>query len=485
MIRKLLLFVAGVVVALAVVLIVRTMMVGPSRQPYAPPLPVDQAVASRAAEHLAEAVRFQTVAVNDSNLTNTALDAVYDWMYLTYPSVFSTLNREFFGRSIAFTWTGTDSTSQPLVLMAHMDVVPVEAGTEARWAHRPFNGDIAGGYVWGRGTLDDKLNVVGELEAIEMLIASGFKPRRTIIVALGQDEETFGSGARSIAAALKARGVRPYMVIDEGGAVISGEVPGLTRPVALIGIAEKGYVSVELIAGGQGGHSSMPPRETSAGIIANAVAKLERNQMSTTLDGPLRQSMAAIAPEVSFGPRVALANMWLVSPFAQRYMQRTPEMNALIRTTTATTMLQAGVKDNVLASRARAVVNFRLIPRDSISAVLDHVTKVVDDDRIRIRQIGGSEPSPVADTHSPAYAILERTVRQTVPDAVVAPYVLVAATDSRHFASLTRNVFRFSPMRMHKADMRRVHGIDERVSVENMGEIVAFYSALIHNADRP
>src|SRR4051812_15596842 len=237
MIRRFFLAIVGIVCAVLAVVMVRTIMVGSSKQPSAPPMPVDHAVAAQAAEHLAEAIRFQTVAVSDSNQTNAALDAMYDWMQLTYPNVFNTLSREMVGRSIAFTWTGSDAGTPPLVLMAHMDVVPVEGGTEAKWVHKPFNGEIANGYVWGRGALDDKLNVVGELEAIESLIALGFKPRRTIIVCFGQDEETFGVGAGSLAAALKARGVRPMMVVDEGGAVISGEVPGLSRPVALIGIA--------------------------------------------------------------------------------------------------------------------------------------------------------------------------------------------------------------------------------------------------------
>jgi carboxypeptidase PM20D1 len=485
MIRKIFYTLFGLVALLFVVAVARAMMLGSSRHPAGAPVPVDQATAAQAAQHLAEAVRFQTVVVNDSNQTNDALDAMYDWMSVTYPRVFSTLTREFFGRSIAFTWTGTDSASAPLVLMAHLDVVPVEAGSETKWAHHPFSGDIAGGYVWGRGTLDDKLNVVGELEAIEALLATGFTPRRTIILCFGQDEETFGSGARSIAAALKARGVRPLMVIDEGGAVISGEVPGLARPVALIGIAEKGYLNVELVAGGQGGHSSMPPRETSTGVVAAAVVRLEQNQMPAALDGPVRQSIAAIAPEVSFGPRLALANMWLVGPFARRYLERSPETNATVRTTTATTIFQAGVKDNVLASRARAVVNFRLDPRDSIADVMEHVRRVVADDRVRIRQLGGTEPSPIADIHAAPYGLLERTIRQTMPDAVVAPYVVVAATDSRHFAGLTPNVFRFSPTRVAKMDMRRIHGIDERVSVDNMGEIVTFYTTLVRNADKP
>ena len=369
--------------------------------------------------------------------------------------------------------------------MAHMDVVPVEAGTESKWAHRPFSGDVSDGFVWGRGTLDDKLNVIGQLEAIEGLITAGFAPRRTVILSFGHNEEVLGSGAKSIAAELKTRNVHPLMVVDEGGAVISGEVPGSDRPVALIGISEKGYLSVELLAEGVGGHASMPPAETATGIVAAAVTKLEQNQMPARL-ATTRQTMDAIAPEIGFGPRIVLANIWLVGPLVKSYLARSPATNATIRTTTATTMFASGVKDNVLSARARAVVNFRILPGDSIEGVLAHVRKVVDDPRVAIRPLnGGVEPSPVSDVQSPAYALLARTIRETMPDAMVAPYVMMAATDSRHFSTLTPNVFRFTPVRLDKADLTRIHGTNERVGVDNMAELVAFYTTLVKNADRP
>ncbi len=483
--RKVGLGLIGLVAIVIAVMIGRALMVGSSRQPAGPVPPVDHAAATLIAQRLGEAVRFQTVSIADSAKTNDALDAMHDWMEKTYPRVHATLHREIFGRSLVFTWTGSDSSAAPLVLMAHMDVVPVESSTESKWAHRPFSGDVSDGYVWGRGTLDDKLNVIGELEAIEGLITSGFTPRRSVILSFGQDEESRGSGAKAIATAFKARNIQPLMVVDEGGAVISGEVPGLDRPVALIGISEKGFVSVELVAEGAGGHASMPPLETATGIVAAAVAKLEQHQMPVRLS-TVRSSMDAVAPEVSFGGRVALANMWLLGPFAKSYLARSPATNALVRTTTATTMFESGVKENVLSARARAVVNFRLLPGDWIAGVLAHVRKVVDDPRVVVRAIsGGSEPSPVSDVSSPAYALLARTIRETMPDAVVAPYVLVAGTDARHFTTVAQNVFRFSPMRMEKADLTRIHGTNERVGVDNLAELVAFYTRLVRNADRP
>ncbi len=485
MIRRALLGLVGLLVILAAVVIGRTLMVGSSRQPESSSPPVDHAAATRIAQRLGEAIRFQTVSSPDSDKTNEALDAMYDWMATAYPRVFATLTRELFGRSVVFTWKGTDPSAAPLVLMAHMDVVPVEGGTESKWSHRPFSGDISDGFVWGRGTLDDKLSIVGELEAIEGLIAAGFAPRRTVILSFGHNEEVLGSGARAIAADFKTRNIRPLMVVDEGGAVVSGEVPGSDRPVALIGISEKGYLSVELVADGAGGHASMPPMETATGIVAEAVAKLEKYQMPTHL-ATTRQTMDAIAPEIGFGARMVLANMWLAGPVVQSYLTRSPSTNAAVRTTTATTMFTSGVKDNVLSARARAVVNFRLLPGDSIAGVLAHVRTVVNDPRVAIRALnGGSEPSPVSSVQSPAYAVLARTIHETMPDAIVAPYVLMAATDSRHFTTVAPNVFRFTPVRLDKADLTRIHGTNERVGVDNMAELVVFYTRLVRNADPP
>lgn len=485
MIRKIFLALIGLVVLLLVVVLGRAIMVGSSRQPPGDVPRADHAAATLIAHRLGEAVHFQTVSIGDSDKTNAALDSMYDWMATTYPRVFATLTPEMFGRSLVLTWKSTDASAAPLVLMAHMDVVPVEAGTESKWAHPPFSGDVSDGFVWGRGTLDDKLNVVGQLEAIEGLIIAGFAPRRTVILSFGHNEEVLGSGAKSIAAELKTRNIHPLMVVDEGGAVISGEVPGSDRPVALVGISEKGYLSVELVTEGVGGHASMPPTETATGIVAAAVTKLEQNQMPARL-ATTRQTMDAIAPEIGFGPRIVLANIWLVGPLVKSYLARSPATNATIRTTTATTMFSSGVKDNVLAARARAVVNFRILPGDSIEGVLAHVSKVVADPRVAIRRLnGGVEPSPVSDVQSPAYALLARTIRETMPDAMVAPYVMMAATDSRHFSTLTQNVFRFTPVRLEKADLTRIHGTNERVGVDNMAELVAFYTTLVKNADRP
>ena len=487
--RKLLLVLFSLAVVLAVVVSVRAVMLASSRQPVVPAAAtVDHALATTVANHLAEAVRFQTISLSDTIRPDAALDAMRTWMETTYPKLHATLSREIIGeKSLVFTWKGTDASAPPLVLMAHMDVVPVEPGTEGKWTHGAFSGDIAEGFVWGRGALDDKLNVVGELEAIEALITANFVPRRTVILSFGHNEEVLGSGAKAIAAAFAERNIHPFLLVDEGGAVIAGSFPGLSRPVALVGIAEKGYVSVELIAESPGGHSSMPPTWTATGIVAAAVTKLEQNPMPARLNGATRTFFETLAPDLPFSARAVFGNLWLFSPLAKAFLARDPTSNAMIRTTTAPTMFEGSVKDNVLPARARAVVNFRILPGDSVATVLRHVTEAINDERVKVRALnnGGSNPSRVSDVHAAPYALLARTIQETMPDALVAPYVLIGATDSRHFEAVTPNIFRFSPSRIGPTDLARVHGTNERVGVDNLAELVTFYVKLVRNADAP
>ena len=485
--RKLFLAIFAVALVLVAVVLGRAVLLASSRQPTVPATAaVDHALAASAAGHLAEAVRFQTISLNDTTRPDAALDAMRAWMETTYPKLHAALTRELIAdKSIVFTWKGSNPALPPLVLMAHMDVVPVEPGTESKWTHGAFSGDIAEGFVWGRGTLDDKLNVIGELEAIEALIGANFVPKRTVILSFGHNEEVLGSGAKAIATAFAQRNIHPLMVVDEGGAVAAGVFPGLNRPVALIGISEKGYVSVELTADAQGGHSSAPPNWTATGIVAAAVTKLEQNPMPARLDGTTRTFFETLAPEMPFGARAMLGNLWLFRPLAKMFLARDPASNAMIRTTTAPTMFEGSVKDNVLPARARAVINFRILPGDSTASVIAHVTEVIDDPRVRVVALngGGSNPSAVSDVNGAPYQLLVRTIQEAMPDAFVAPYILIGATDSRHFGVVTHDIFRFSPMRIGPTDLARAHGTNERAGVDNLAEVVTFYMKLVRNAD--
>ncbi|HEV8580738.1 MAG TPA: M20 family peptidase [Thermoanaerobaculia bacterium] len=482
--KKFLLVLGLALLVLIAVLTVRTATVK-SRQVQAAPVK-DLAIDSRAAaERLAGAIRFPTISHEDGrNVEAEAFRGLHQYLQQTFPRVHAALTREVVAdHSLLYTWKGKDPALAPILLMSHQDVVPVEPGTEKDWTHPAFSGAIDGGYVWGRGTLDDKVGVLAILEAAETLLARGFQPQRTVYFAFGHDEEVGGThGAAAIGALLERRGIRPELILDEGGIIAEGMVPGVAKPVALIGTAEKGYLSVELVAEASGGHSSMPPPHSAIGKLAAAVEKLENHPMPARIAGATKSSFEYLAPEMPFGPRLVLANLWLFGPLAEKQFAADPAGNARIRTSTAATVFQAGVKENVLPHRARAVVNFRILPGDSIADVLRHVREAVGPDiRVRATGVAEAEPSPESATGAPAFGLLQRTVAQTFPGSVVAPNLLSGGTDTKHYQRLSHNVYRFLPIRIQAEDLARLHGTNERVGVESYGEAIRFYAQLLRN----
>ncbi len=486
--KKPLLILASVIVALAGVAIVRTLRVPPPPEAasVSTPISIDGA---GAAEHLAGAVRFATVSfASGAPIDTAAFLALHEYFRETYPLLHSTLERETVANlSLLYTWTGRNPSLQPLVLMGHMDVVPVPEASADRWTHDPFGGEIADGFVWGRGALDDKMTVIALLEAVEALIRDGFQPERTVYLTFGHDEEVGGMyGAKPMVDLLASRGVTPAFVLDEGG-MITESIAGLQMPAAIIGVAEKGYISLELVAEAAGGHSSMPPGESAVGVLSKAIAKVEANPFPMHLDGPSRGMLEAMAPYMSFGRRLALANFWLTGPFVQREMAKDPLGAALLRTTTAPTLLQAGVKDNVLPPRASGVVNFRIRPGETTETVTDRVRSVIDDARVTVSVYQGMamEPTTVSDAEGPEFGMLAETVRQAVgpADLPVIPYLVMGGTDAKYWAPLSDKVYRFMAVTLRGDDLTRFHGVDERVGIEDFAGGVQFFAQLIRNSD--
>jgi carboxypeptidase PM20D1 len=479
--------VVGLVLGLlVVVLLVNTLRMRPVVLP-APPTPPNDAIdENAAAERLGSAIRFKTVSHEDPKDDDaTVLAAFQTWMETTYPRVHATLGREIVAEhALLYTWKGTDASLPPVLFAAHQDVVPVEPGSESSWTHDAFSGLVEGGFVWGRGAMDDKGALVAILEAAEMLIGGGFQPKRTLLFAFGHDEEVGGTGAKAIAEKLRASGVHLAWVLDEGGAVTEGVIPDVTRPVAVLAVGEKGYVSLELVAKGQGGHSSMPPAETTIGVLANAIARLEKKPMPARFTEVSRKGFDVLAPEMPFSRRVALANLWLLEPLVLSIMTRSRETAATVRTTIAPTIIEGGVKDNVLPSHARAVVNFRILPGDSVEGVMAHVRSAIADDRIEMKKLERtvSEPSPIAPMNG-AYDFLATTIREFHPDAIVIPNVLNGASDGRSYAPpLSDGVYHFGGARVGKADLARVHGTNERTSVHGFATIVRWYAELFRKS---
>jgi carboxypeptidase PM20D1 len=485
MMKRVLLFLVLGVLGLAGLLVARALGFS-SRQVTAEPAAPFSVDADAAAGRLAGALRLKTVAASEGQPAEAAaFDALHEYLRVQFPHVHGALKREPVGpHSVLYTWPGTDSRLRPVLLIGHLDVVPVEPGTEASWTRPPYGGDVADGYIWGRGALDDKGSVLGILEAVEGLLAAGYTPRRTVLLGFGADEEVGGhEGAALIAERLRQQGVTLESVLDEGGMRVSGAVPGVKAPVALVGVAEKGFTSVELVVEGEGGHSSMPPPSTAVGILSRAVTRLEAEPMPAELRGGSRALFEAMGPEMPFGMRLVFANLWLFEPLVLRQLAAKPSTNAAVRTTTAATMFEGSVKDNVLPSRARAVVNFRILPGDTVEEVLAHVRRVVDDPRVKLSTLGfNSEPSPVSRTDSEAWATLQRSIRQVFPESLVSPYLMLGAADARYFTGLSDSVYRFMPFHLRQEDLPRLHGRDERLSVSGYAEGIHFYAQYLRNA---
>ena len=482
-IRQFVVLVSAALVVFAAVCVVRASRMEPYRVDVTP---ADSAIANAAfnTDRFTAALRFPTISTQDSSSFDPApFLALHQWLAESFPNVSRRLTREVVADySLLYTWTGSDPTLDPVLLMGHLDVVPVEPGTESRWKHPPFAGVVADSFVWGRGTLDDKASVMAILEAVDWLVAQGFEPRRSIYLAFGHVEDLGGNrGAASMAAIIQQRSGRVAFLLDEGGVIAQGLAAGVDRPVALIGVVEKGSISVQLTVEQVGGHSSMPPRNTAVGILSRAITRLEENPMPARLTPVVQDMLLRLAPDMPMGSRIPLANLWAFRPVLVRALQRSPQFNAALRTTTAATMVSGSPKENVLPIVARGVVNFRILPGDTPETVLAHVRRVVDDSSVQVAGEGRGA-SPVADYGSPEFRNLEKTITQLFPTAVPVPFLMVGGTDTRHYEGLTRNVYRFNPFVATPELISGAHGTNERVRADDFVRAVRFYAQLIRNA---
>ncbi len=453
-----------------------------------PSIAIDE---DQVSQHLAEAIRFQTVFYDDPADNDwSQFQGLHQWLEQTYPSVSRDLSRETVNEhSLLYVWEGVDPALDPVLFLAHLDVVPVQQESERDWTESPFAGVVSNGYVWGRGALDMKAILVGIMEAVEQHLTEGHQPRRSIIIVFGHDEEVGGqNGAVKVTELLRSRGVQFEWVIDEGSAIVEGVVPGLDVPVALLGVAEKGYLTLEIVAQGGGGHSSMPPAETAVTRLAEAISTLQRNRFVGGIDGIASEMFATLGPHLPLTTRVALANRWLFGRFLDNRLSESPTMNAILRTTSVATMLAGSPKDNVLPTSATATVNVRIHPRDTVETVLTNINELFEDDptvSVRFDPSSGfsTDPSSISSRDSEGYKLIERTVRQVFPRAIVSPYLVIAATDSRHFAGLAEDTYRFGPMAFAPEDLERPHGTDERIGTSAFANVVRFYYELIRNLE--
>ena len=437
-----------------------------------------------AAGRLAGAVKCPTVSsLDESQVDFEQLARFREYLSASFPLVHSSLDRQIINKhGLLYTWKGSDPAKKPILLLAHQDVVPI---TEEGWTHAPFSGDIADGHIWGRGTLDDKGSLMGMMEAIEYLLKDGFKPARPVYMAFGFDEEVGGrQGAGKIAEFLKSQGLQFEYVIDEGGAAVQGLVTGITSWMALVGTAEKGYLSLELSAEAPGGHASQPPRRTAIGMVATAVAKLEKQPFPARLTGPATALFEYLGPEMHFPNKMIFANLWLFRSIVKGKLAAKPVTDASIRTTTAPTMFRGSDQDNILPMLATAVINFRILPGDTAAGVIARVTAVIAEPRVKVSPIMKNvfEPSPASPTGSWSFGIINKTIREALPGTLVAPTLVLARTDCTYFTGLSACCYRFVPQRIPGEEMASIHGVNERISIDSYREMINFYVRLMQNS---
>lgn len=474
---------AGVLVLLTAVVVVRTLLHSPEPLP-AMDTQVVELDEQTIARHLAEAVRFRTVSHQQADAFEAEeFEAFIAWVIDTYGEVNDALALERIGEyTLLYRWQGTDPSLQPILLTGHYDVVPVIPGSFELWQHPPFSGEISDGIVWGRGALDDKSAVVAQLEAATHLLRTGFTPTRTVYFSFGHDEEIGGvNGAAKVAEYLKSEGVQLAWSLDEGSFLFDDLMPGLEVLIAPINVAEKGSVSLEIVAKSAGGHSSLPPRQTAVGILAKAITALEDNPIPGGLSGLSEQMFDTTSRYMPFGVRMLFANRWLFGGVLEDQLSAQSFGNAMMRTTTAPTMLSASVKANVLPIEAIATVNFRLHPRDTVESVVAHVRAVVESERVEVRWPPGSgaTASEVSSWDSAGFHVVERAIQETWGEVIVTPGLMIAGSDSKHYGKVADDAYRFNPMKVSQADITGFHGTNEKIAVENLAQGTRTYVRVV------
>ncbi len=438
------------------------------------PISVDSAAA---VDHLAQLVRIPTVSNPDAaKFDEKVFEHFREELKRLYPTVHANCPPMRFDHTgMLFHWKGK-SKEEPTVLMAHYDVVPVD---EEGWKHAPFGGEIIDGELWGRGTIDTKITLVGILEAAENLMKQGFVPEHDVYLSFAGDEEVSGNGAPAIVEYMQANGIRPAMVVDEGGAVVEGVFPGVTKPIAVVGIGEKGVMNVELTARAAGGHASTPAVPSTLGMLCRAVADCESHQFKAHLTEPVRELLNNVGPHAPFGLRILTANMWLFGPLLPLLAGKLGgELGAMMRTTMAFTMAKGSKQINVLPNEATAGINLRLINADTPERAEARLRSVINNDKVEVKTTYSQPASPYASSQGEHWDKLSKAIGDTWQGSIVSPYLMMACSDSRHFSKICKDVYKFSAMALTKEQRGYIHNNDERIPLTEIAKTVEFFTRL-------
>lgn len=480
--RKFFSFIGLVAFILLIIIVIKAVTITPWPHQKAGAL---IALPDSAISHFSKAVQIATISPEDTTHIDTIhFNAFRNFLEQSYPLIHQKLNRTIVaGYSYVFEWKGTDTTLQPIILMGHYDVVPVEESAVKLWTAKPFGGEVKDSAIWGRGSIDDKSSVISILEATENLLKQGYTPKRTVLLCFGHNEESTGTGAMAIVRYLKSKKVRAQMVVDEGGEISTDKIKGVKRPVAFIGVAEKGYLTMELSVEKKGGHSSIPDNETAIDILTKALFKLRKQHMPDTFTPTVEEFLDRTSgSSTDFLNKMALSNRWLFGGVVKKIMSESAEGAAMLHTTIVPTIIESGVRENVVPTNAKAIVNSRVLTGETTKDVIDFITKTIDDNRVKIKISGdfNTEPSAATPFTSDAFKRIETAVYKIEDDVIPVPFLMLGATDSRVYREISDGVVNFTPV----VDSKGYHGIDERLPIKDYQKAISFYTLILKEAQK-
>ena len=482
--KKILLSVAILIVVLVAILFYRANSIFENNQYQVTepltPITLDE---TAAIDRFSQALKIPTISYDESSkLDHSAFQAFHQHLAQSFPLVHAqTKLTKFNDYSMVYHLKGQNPQLKPALFMGHMDVVPVDEQTKNQWLQPPFSGNVVDGVIWGRGAIDDKVSVLALMESLESYLTQNKVPQRDIYFAFGHDEETGGEGAIAIAKYFAEQNIQFEFILDEGGVITDGIIPGTTLPIALVGVAEKGLVNFRLTVKGEGGHSSQPPAHTAAGILANAIVNVENNPFDARTEF-FDLMFDNIGYSMPLSQRLPLANLWLFEPLVLNTLLKSPSSAASARTTTAVTMLQGSTKSNVLPTIATAVINFRILPGDTVASIQAHLEQVIDDPRVTLSTELANEASAVSPTDNIGFRLIESSIRRLDDNVLVTPYLVLGATDSRHFQGLSDNIYRFMMVSLNPTTLKQFHGLNEQIAVKDYLNAIQFYYAMLEQA---
>ena len=469
------LYLLVVLIGVLLVLVVRALLFVPRKTAF--PATEDVAVdEERAVENFQEMIRCRTISYDDAALQDDREFEKFRALLDTrYPNIATGCEKHLVGPAgVIYHWKGKGG-AEPWVLMSHYDVVPVEA---SMWSEDPFAAVRKDGAIWGRGTVDTKSTLLGVMEAAETLMEQGFTPQNDIYLAFGGDEELNGASAQEIVKWFERQNISPS-VLDEGGAIVDGVFPGVKKSAAVIGTGEKGITNIAFHLEGKGGHASTPPPHTPVGVMASAIAAIESKPFQPTMVPPVSELFDTLGRHASFGMKLIFANLWCFKPLLYALAKRRGgELNAMVRTSCAFTKMEGGAAWNVIPPRVSSGANLRLLNHTPEEAVRE-LKKKIGNDQVQVDIVLGTTPSPFSKTDGQSWNLIKEAVLQTWPGVIVSPYLMMAASDSRHYARISDRVYRFSPMEMPPEIRKTIHGHNERIPIATLVKTVTFYLRLI------